>query len=93
MEVMSGVENKLKERIGMQTRRMKQADRDRPTLLGQTVYVGTLGLLMVIPIVVGAYVGQWLDSVVEGYSIRWTMSLILLGLVIGAVNVYFFVRE
>jgi ATP synthase protein I len=48
---------------------------------------------MVIPIVVGAYVGQWLDSVVEGYSIRWTMSLILLGLVIGAVNVYFFVRE
>jgi ATP synthase protein I len=93
MEVMSVVENKLKERIGMQTRRMKQADRDRPTLLGQTVYVGTLGLLMVIPIVVGAYVGQWLDSVVEGYSIRWTMSLILLGLVIGAVNVYFFVRE
>lgn len=90
---MSEVENKLKERVRMQTRRMKRAERDRPTLLGQTVYVGTLGLLMVVPIVVGAYVGQWLDSLAEGYSIRWTTSLILLGAVIGAVNIYLFVRE
>lgn len=87
------MENKLRERIERQTRRMKQAEQDRPTLLGQTVYVGTLGLLMVIPVVVGAYIGQWLDSLAAGYSIRWTMSLILLGVVIGAVNVYLFVRE
>ncbi|HNT36679.1 MAG TPA: AtpZ/AtpI family protein [bacterium] len=90
---MSLADNKLKERISRQTRRMKQAERDRPTLLGQTVYVGTLGLLMVIPIVVGAYVGQWLDSLVEGYSIRWTIGLILIGVVIGAVNIYLFVKE
>jgi ATP synthase protein I len=91
--IVSLADNKLKERISRQTRRMKQAERDRPTLLGQTVYVGTLGLLMVIPIVVGAYVGQWLDSVVEGYSIRWTISFILIGVVIGAVNIYLFVKE
>lgn len=90
---MSAAENKLKERIGMQTRRMKQAERDRPTLLGQTVYVGTLGLLMVIPVVVGAYVGQWLDGLAEGYSIRWTLGLIVLGVVIGATNIFLFVRE
>jgi len=91
--IVSLADNKLKERISRQTRRMKQAERDRPTLLGQTVYVGTLGLLMVIPIVVGAYVGQWLDSLVEGYSIRWTIGLILIGVVIGAVNIYLFVKE
>lgn len=90
---MGTAENKLKERIGMQTRRMKQAERDRSTLLGQTVYVGTLGLLIVIPVVVGAYVGQWLDDFAEGYSIRWTMGLIFLGVIIGAVNAYLFVRE
>lgn len=90
---MSAVENKLKERIGRQTRRMKQAEQDRPTLLGHTVYVGTLGLLMVIPILVGAYVGQWLDSLVEGYSIRWTISFILIGVAMGAVNIYVFVKE
>lgn len=84
---------KLKKRIGVQTRRMKQAERDRPTLLGQTVFLGTLGLLFVVPVVIGAYVGQWLDGFVEGYSIRWTMSLILLGVAIGAVNVYLLMKE
>lgn len=87
------MEHKLRERIDSQTRRMKQAERDRPTLLGQTIYVGTLGLLMVIPVVAGAYAGRWLDGFAEGYSIQWTMSLILLGLLVGAVNVYLFVRE
>lgn len=86
-------EEKLKEQIGKQARRMKQAERDRPTLLSQTVYVGTLGLLFVIPVVVGAYVGQWLDSFAEGYSVRWTMGLIVLGVIIGAVNAYLFVKE
>jgi ATP synthase protein I len=91
--VTTNAERKLKERIEVQTRRMKQAERDRPTLLGQTVFLGTLGLLFVVPVVIGAYVGQWLDSFVEGYSIQWTMSLIVLGVVIGAVNVYLLVRE
>lgn len=90
---MSEVEKKLKDRIRMQARRMKRAERDRSTLLAQTVYVGTLGVLMVVPIVVGAYVGLWLDGLAEGYSIRWTISLILLGAIIGAVNIYFFVKE
>ena len=89
---MRAMGNKLKERILLQTRRMKQAERDRATMLGQTVYVGTLGLLMVIPVVVGAYVGRWLDSLVEGYSIQWTISLILLGVVVGAANAYLFVK-
>ena len=87
------MEHKLRERIDSQTRRMKQAERDRPTLLGQTVFLGTLGLLFVVPVVIGAYVGQWLDDFVEGYSIRWTMSLIVLGVAVGAMNVYLLMRE
>jgi ATP synthase protein I len=72
---------------------MQKAERDKPTLLGQTVYIGTLGLLMVLPIVGGAFLGHWLDSLLSGYSIRWTISLILLGVFIGAINVYFFIQE
>ena len=90
---MTSVGNKLKDRVVRQTRRMKQAEQDRPTLLGQTVFLGTLGLLFVIPVVVGAYVGKWMDGLVEGYSVRWTISLIMLGVVIGAANAYLFVRE
>lgn len=90
---MTHAENRLKETILRQSRRMKRAEQDRPTLLGQTVFLGTLGLLFVIPVVAGAYVGQWLDGLVEGYSVRWTISLILLGVVIGAANAYLFVKE
>ena len=51
-------ENQLKEEVDKQIRRMKQAEHDRPTLLRQTVYLGTLGLLLVVPVIVGAYVGR-----------------------------------
>jgi ATP synthase protein I len=85
--------DELKKQVERQARRMKKAEHDRPTLIGQTIYLGTLGLLFVLPVVAGAYLGSWLDSLVAGYSTRWTMSLILVGVMIGAVNVYLFLRE
>lgn len=84
---------KLKERVNHQVRRADKAERERPTVIGQTVFLGTLGLLMVLPMVGGAYLGRWLDSMVEGYSMRWTLSLIFLGIIIGATNVYLFVKR
>lgn len=83
----------LQQRIDEQVERLKKAERDRPTLLAQTTYIGTLGLLFVLPVVAGAYLGRWLDSMMAGYSMRWTLSMIFLGLVVGAVNVYLYVRE
>ena len=83
----------LRKQVERQARRMNKAERERPTLIGQTVYIGTLGLLLVLPVVGGAYLGHWLDGLVEGYSIRWTMSLILVGVFVGALNVYLFIKE
>jgi len=85
--------DELRKQVERQARRMQKAERDRPTLLGQTVYAGTLGLLFVLPVVGGAYLGHWLDSLAAGYSTRWTLSLILLGIFVGALNVYLFIRE
>jgi ATP synthase protein I len=83
----------LRRRVERQARRMQQAERDRPTLLGQSVYIGTLGLLLVLPMVGGAFLGHWLDSLVSGYSVRWSVSLIVLGALLGAINVFLFVRD
>jgi ATP synthase protein I len=83
----------LRRTIEQQARRMEEAERQRPTLMAQTVFLGILALLMVIPLVGGAYLGQWLDSLREGYSIRWTVGLILVGLGVGIFNVYWFIRE
>jgi ATP synthase protein I len=84
---------RLRRQVERQARRMRQADRDRPTLIAQTAYIGILGLLFVLPVVAGAYLGRWLDGLAAGYSIRWTLSMIFLGVIIGAINVYLFIKE
>ena len=90
---MARPEDKLRNKVAGQVRRMQRADRENPTLLAQTVYVGTLGLLFVLPVVVGAYLGRWLDSLLEGYSMHWTLSLIIVGVVVGGFNAYLFAKE
>lgn len=86
-------QQQLKKRIDTQIERMKQAEKDRPNLLSQTVYIGTLGLVMVLPIIGGAYLGHWLDGLVTGYSMRWTLSLLVSGVVVGFFNVYFLIKN
>ena len=83
----------MAERIDLQARRLHRAEKDRPTLISQTVYLGSVGILFAAPVVAGAYLGRWLDERLQGYSVHWTISLILFGVVIGAVNVYLFIRE
>lgn len=90
---MADPQEELKRSVRRQVERMKQAERNRPTLLAQTSYIGTLGLLFVLPVVAGAYLGRWLDGFVEGYSLRWTLSFIVVGVFVGAMNVYLFMRE
>lgn len=85
--------DELRKQVERQARRMRQAEEDRPTLIGQTVYLGTLGLLFVLPVLGGAYFGSWLDGMADDYSSRWTVSLILVGVFVGALNVYLFLRE
>lgn len=72
---------------------MKKAEKERDTLMVQTVYIGTLGLLFILPVLLGVYVGLWLDEKRAGYSSFWTLSLLVAGLVVGAINVYIFLRK
>jgi len=83
----------LRRQVERQARRMQKAERERPTLVSQTIYLGTLGLIFVLPVIGGAYLGQWLDGMSAGYSSRWTLSLIVLGVCTGVLNVYLFIRE
>ena len=86
-------EQKLVAQAEIEAGRIKKAEEDRPTVLAQTAYVGVLGLLFVLPVIGGAYLGHWIDSLLAGYSMRWTLSLIFLGVIVGGVNVYYFIRE
>jgi ATP synthase protein I len=86
-------ENRLKKQVERQARRIQKAEKERPTLIAQTVYAGMLGLLFVLPVIGGAYLGNWIDNQISGYSVRWTTSLIILGVMIGGMNVYLYLKE
>jgi len=86
-------EDEFVDEVERRARRMRKAGEEKPTIIGQTIYLGTLGLVFVLPVVAGAYLGHWLDGMAEGYSMRWTLSLILLGVFTGGLNVYFLLRE
>lgn len=83
----------LKRQVEQRVKRIIRAQREKPTVLGQSVYMGTLGLLLVLPVVGGAYLGRWIDGMSDGYSVRWTLSFLFLGIVIGGVNVYLLIKE
>lgn len=83
----------LRKEVEQQARRMKQAEEDQPSMIKQTMYLGTLGLLFVVPIVGGAYLGLWLDELSSDFSAYWTLSLILLGVIVGMFNVYYYIKD
>lgn len=83
---------RLKSSVQTQAGRIRKAERERRTLLANTIYLGTLGLIFVLPVIAGAYLGNWLDSRIKGYSFSWTVTLIVLGVFVGAIDVYLFVR-
>jgi ATP synthase protein I len=84
---------RLRQTLQRQARRLEQAGRERPTLLAQTVFLGTLALLFVLPVVGGAYLGHWVDGTQSGYSYRWTMIGLAAGVALGAANVWAYIRS
>ena len=84
---------KWRDAVQTDAERLRQAERDRPGLLRQTLYLGTLGLVFVLPLIAATYAGHWVDQRLPGYSVRGTLSGIFIGLALGAANVYLLTRE
>ncbi|MFO9572966.1 AtpZ/AtpI family protein [Legionella pneumophila serogroup 1] len=83
----------LKQQVKRNVRKINEAKKGKSTLLAQTIYLGTLGFVFVLPIIAGAYLGVWLDEKIKGYSMSWTINLILLGVIVGAINVYLLIKD
>jgi ATP synthase protein I len=83
---------KLLEQTRRDIKRLKNKGHKPATWIGIFFYGGTVGFLFIVPIIGGAYLGLWLDKLIKGYSDHWTLSLIFLGIAVGAYNVYRFLR-
>ena len=54
--------------------------------------MGLVGWSVVVPTLLGAALGIWLDNRHPG-SHSWTLSLLVIGLVIGCVNAWYWVKK
>jgi len=66
----------------------KLEEREEGNVWQTLAYVGSVGAVFLLPVILGAYIGWWLDGKYKGGSISWTITFILLGVMIGAYNVY-----
>lgn len=85
-------DEELKKEVHLRAGRMRKQEEEQATLLAQTRYLGTLGLLLTLPIVGGAYLGLWLDEGRPGYSSAGTVGCLLLGILLGCVNIYLYLK-
>lgn len=84
---------RLEKNVARRVARLERARTERSGTLAQVAHLGALGMGFAAPIVAGAYLGRYLDERAGGYSMRWTLSLIFSGVVLGAVNAYLLIRE
>ncbi len=51
-------------------------------------YIGSVGIILLLPVVLGTYLGWWLDGRYKTGKISWTITFMIIGLMVGVYNVY-----
>ncbi|MDN3564134.1 AtpZ/AtpI family protein [Paeniroseomonas aquatica] len=66
-----------------------RADRHRgwlrdgePSVARHLAQIGVLGWIIVVPMLLGAFLGRWLDGL-HGSGVFWTAPLLMIGLALG----------
>jgi ATP synthase protein I len=54
--------------------------------------VGSVGWMVVLPTLLGAFLGRWIDRR-SGTGIFWTLSLLLVGLALGCISAWRHVHQ
>jgi ATP synthase protein I len=80
--------------VDRSAREIIRARREKRTFWRYVYLLGAGGWLFVIPVVGGAYLGRYLDGKFGGQGVSWTITFLVLGLVLGVCNVWrFFTKE
>lgn len=80
-------ENGKRDRLVDEVRRRRRRHRiwraeGEPSLGRRLAQIGVLGWIIVVPTLIGVFIGRWLDAVL-GTGLFWTAPLLLLGLALG----------
>ena len=82
------LEDEFEIRVQRQCARIEQGRREKGESFWSYVgLIGTIGWSVVVPMLLGAVLGLWLDRKFETGS-RWTLGLLVFGLSIGCLNAW-----
>ena len=85
--------NHFSQKVGAKQTRKIQARRDKEHNIWFGLgMIGTVGWSISIPVILGVMLGMWLDTKSHA-GISWTLTLLFLGLVIGCLNAYYWVKK
>jgi ATP synthase protein I len=80
-----------REVAGKAARRERAAGRP-PSILAWMGTFGMIGWTIAVPAILGVFVGRWLDDELGG-SVSWTLTLLLVGIVVGAAAAWSWMRR
>lgn len=76
-------QDRFVEQVTRKAERRQRAQAEGPRVLLWMRAIGVVGWSVVVPTLIGVVAGRWLDAGIEGGSISWTLTLLLVGLVVG----------
>jgi len=83
----------LKKSVESKSKKIADAEKNKDNWFANTAFLSSLSIMLILPIIAGAYLGSWLDEQFSEYSVGWTASLVIVGVFIGAMNVYFLIQR
>lgn len=73
-------------------RKLKARKKGKRSVLYGLGMFGLVGWSVVVPTLIGAALGRWLDAKYPGGP-SWTLNLLIVGLVIGCLNAWYWVQK
>jgi ATP synthase protein I len=81
------------EQVGLKATRRLRAQRQKPrSVWSGFAFFGLIGWSVVVPTLLGAALGMWLDRHHPGGR-SWTLALLVAGLVLGCINAWRWVEK
>lgn len=66
----------------------KRAYRNKRSIFLNAGLLSVYGFQMVVPVLLGIFIGRFLDKNFPATSFSWTLNFILLGFILGFINAY-----
>ena len=66
----------------------KRAGRNKRSLFLNASLISVYGFQMVVPVLLGIFIGRFLDKHFPTVSFSWTLNFILLGFILGFISAY-----